>query len=62
MKYSIKTGVATAILALPSVVDSTRPLFMEYRGEWALISFFVVMSKTIGAVSGSFFNEGIALP
>jgi hypothetical protein len=41
MKYAIKTGLGTAILALPAFVDSTRPLFVQYHGEWALLSFFV---------------------
>ena len=40
-RYAIKTGTGTAILALPAFIDSTRPWFLEYRGEWALISFFV---------------------
>ncbi|KAH9017314.1 Fusaric acid resistance protein-like-domain-containing protein [Lactarius pseudohatsudake] len=51
VKYAIKTGMATAILAAPAFIDATRPTFMEYRGEWALISFFVVMSPTIGATN-----------
>lgn len=41
LRYAIKTGAATAILALPAFLDSTRELFVRYRGEWALISFFV---------------------
>ncbi|KAI0267057.1 hypothetical protein BC834DRAFT_872327 [Gloeopeniophorella convolvens] len=51
VKYGVKTGMATAILASPAFFESTRPTFMEYRGEWALISFFVVMSPTIGATN-----------
>jgi hypothetical protein len=51
MRYSFKVGVSTAILASPAFIDATRPTFIEYRGEWALISFFVVMGQTIGAVS-----------
>lgn len=38
MKYAIKTGMATAILAAPAFFEATRPMFVEYRGEWALIS------------------------
>ena len=38
IKYSIKTGMAVAILAAPAFIESTRETFMEYRGEWALIS------------------------
>ncbi|KAI9437537.1 Fusaric acid resistance protein-like-domain-containing protein [Lactarius indigo] len=51
VKYAVKTGMATAILAAPAFIEATRPTFMEYRGEWALISFFVVMSPTIGATN-----------
>jgi hypothetical protein len=38
IKYSIKSGMAVAILAAPAFIESTRETFMEYRGEWALIS------------------------
>ncbi|ETW81116.1 putative aromatic acid exporter [Heterobasidion irregulare TC 32-1] len=51
IKYAIKAGMATAILAAPAFFEVTRPIFVEYRGEWALISFFVVMSPTIGATN-----------
>jgi hypothetical protein len=42
VKYAVKTGAATAILAAPAFFEATRPTFMEYRGEWALISVSVV--------------------
>jgi hypothetical protein len=42
IKYAVKTGAATAILAAPAFFEATRPTFMEYRGEWALISVGVV--------------------
>ncbi|KAG8935418.1 hypothetical protein FRC01_000025 [Tulasnella sp. 417] len=48
LKYAIKSGFAIAILALPAIIESTRPYFLRYRGEWALISCFVVLSPTIG--------------
>jgi hypothetical protein len=38
LKFAIKAGMATAILAAPAFFDATRPIFTEYRGEWALIS------------------------
>ncbi|KAJ7678691.1 hypothetical protein B0H17DRAFT_102075 [Mycena rosella] len=49
-KYAIKAGMATALLAAPAFFDKTRPIFMALWGHWALISFFVVISPTIGAV------------
>ena len=36
--YAFKAGMATAILAAPAFFDATRPLFVRFRGEWALIS------------------------
>lgn len=38
IKYAFKVGMATAMLAAPAFFDSTRPMFVHYRGEWALIS------------------------
>lgn len=38
IKYAFKAGVGMSILAAPAFFDATRPVFMEYRGEWALIS------------------------
>ncbi|KAG7098252.1 hypothetical protein E1B28_000214 [Marasmius oreades] len=50
-KYAIKTGMATAILASPAFFDSTRPMFIRWYGDWALISYFVVMSPTVGGTN-----------
>jgi hypothetical protein len=47
IKYAIKTGVATAMLAAPAFIESTRPTFMEYRGEWALISVSAMFSGSV---------------
>ena len=38
IKYAFKVGMSTAILAAPAFIDATRPIFNEYRGEWALVS------------------------
>ncbi|KAI5117857.1 hypothetical protein M0805_007700 [Coniferiporia weirii] len=51
VKFAFKAGMATAILAAPAFFDRTRPVFLKYRGEWALISYFVVIAPTIGATN-----------
>lgn len=51
MKYAFKVGMSTAVLAAPAFFDATRPMYTNYKGEWALISFFGVMSPTIGATN-----------
>lgn len=38
VRFAVKVGMATAMLAAPAFFDATRYLFIEYRGEWALIS------------------------
>jgi hypothetical protein len=37
-KYAVKAGMAMAILAAPAFFESTRPIFIKYWGDWALIS------------------------
>jgi hypothetical protein len=49
VKYAVKTGLATAVLAAPAFIVQTRPTFMEYRGEWALISVSARFSRWRGA-------------
>jgi hypothetical protein len=34
------------MLAAPAYTEAGRPIFLEYRGEWALIAFFATMSQT----------------
>ncbi|KAM6502305.1 Fusaric acid resistance protein-like domain containing protein [Amanita muscaria] len=50
-KYALKAGMAIALLASPAFCDVTRPIFVEYWGDWALISCFIVISPTIGATN-----------
>ncbi|KAK7448857.1 hypothetical protein VKT23_013587 [Stygiomarasmius scandens] len=68
IKYAVKAGMATALLAAPAFFDATRPFVLEYNVDWALISFFVVISPTIGAtnflglhrVVGTLFGAAVA--
>ncbi|PWN22584.1 hypothetical protein BCV69DRAFT_257516, partial [Microstroma glucosiphilum] len=48
VKFAIKTGFGCAILAAPAFMAETRPTFVEYKGQWALVSFMVVLSPTVG--------------
>ncbi|KAF8798745.1 hypothetical protein BYT27DRAFT_7122602 [Phlegmacium glaucopus] len=68
-KFAIKAGMALSLLALPAFLESTRPTFVEYWGDWALISFFIVISPTIGATNhlslqrflGTLFGAAVAV-
>ncbi|PYH90669.1 WD40 repeat-like protein [Aspergillus ellipticus CBS 707.79] len=48
-KFAIKVGTGAAIYALPSFLQSTRPFYSHWRGEWGLLSYMLVCSMTIGA-------------
>ncbi|CBQ71786.1 related to BRE4-protein involved in endocytosis [Sporisorium reilianum SRZ2] len=47
-KFSIKAGLGSALLASPAFFPSTRPMFTKFQGQWALVSFMVVLSPTVG--------------
>ncbi|KAG2015556.1 hypothetical protein CC2G_008817 [Coprinopsis cinerea AmutBmut pab1-1] len=51
VKYAMRAGIAIALLAMPAFFDATRPYFVEFQGDWALVSTFVVISPTIGATN-----------
>ncbi|GKZ38673.1 hypothetical protein AbraIFM66950_011042 [Aspergillus brasiliensis] len=48
-KFAIKVGAGAALYALPSFLQSTRPFYSHWRGEWGLLSYMLVCSMTIGA-------------
>ncbi|KAG6820973.1 hypothetical protein H0H93_008602 [Arthromyces matolae] len=37
-KYAFKVGMSLAILSAPAFYEATRPFFIDYWGDWALIS------------------------
>lgn len=47
-KFAIKAGLGSALLASPAFFPSTRPMFTKFQGQWALVSFMVVLSPTVG--------------
>lgn len=53
VQFAIKVGLGAAIFAIPAFVDSMRPKFTEWRGEWGLITFFIIMSKSVGGTANT---------
>ncbi|SNX83328.1 related to BRE4 - protein involved in endocytosis [Melanopsichium pennsylvanicum] len=47
-KFAIKAGLGSALLASPAFFPSTRAIFTKFQGQWALVSFMVVLSPTVG--------------
>ncbi|KAH7889008.1 hypothetical protein F5I97DRAFT_1804311 [Phlebopus sp. FC_14] len=53
-KYAFKVGMSTAVLAAPAFFEVTRPVFTEYRGEWALLSTnFLSIHRVLGTLFGA---------
>lgn len=63
IRFAMKVGIGAALLALPAMIDSTRPVFIEWRMEWALLSFFVILNASVGgtytAASGRVFGSAL---
>ena len=51
IKFAVKVGFGSTLLALPAFLDSTRSIFVSYRGEWALLSYFIVVAYSSGATN-----------
>ncbi|KAG2365373.1 hypothetical protein BDR07DRAFT_1398873 [Suillus spraguei] len=60
LKYAFKVGMSTAMLAAPAFFNATRPIFMDYKGEWALISTnFLSTHRVLGTLFGAGAAAGI---
>lgn len=56
VKFAFKAGMATALLASPAFFEASRPVFLKFRGEWALISVRPFASKIEFAYSSDSFS------
>ncbi|GAA6026876.1 hypothetical protein JCM8097_005927 [Rhodosporidiobolus ruineniae] len=54
--FAIKTGAGVAILASAAFIPRLRPIWLEWRGEWSLVSYFVVCAPALG--DGNFLAAG----
>ncbi|WPH00318.1 Hypothetical protein R9X50_00314300 [Acrodontium crateriforme] len=67
--FAIKVGIGAILYALPAFLESTRPFFEHWRGEWGLVSYMAVCCMTIGAsnttglqrIIGTFFGACLAI-
>lgn len=67
--FAIKVGIGAILYALPAFLESTRPFFERWRGEWGLVSYMAVCCMTIGAsnttglqrIIGTFFGACLAI-
>ncbi|GAA5842723.1 hypothetical protein JCM11251_002333 [Rhodosporidiobolus azoricus] len=48
VRFAIKTGAGVAILSSAAFIPRLRPIWLEWRGEWSLISYYVVCAPALG--------------
>jgi len=58
-RFAIKVGLGAFLYALPAFIESTRQLFVHWRGEWGLVSYMAVCSMTVGAANTTSINRFI---
>lgn len=51
VQFGIKVGLGAAVFAIPAFNDKLRPLFGRWRGEWGLITYVIIMNKSVGGTA-----------
>ncbi|KAK1812786.1 hypothetical protein LTR12_012813 [Friedmanniomyces endolithicus] len=57
IRFAIKVGIGAILYALPAFIESSRPFFVHWRGEWGLVSYMAVCSMTVGASNTTSINR-----
>nr|POE93450.1 uncharacterized protein c26f1.08c [Quercus suber] len=57
--FAIKVGIGAILYSLPAYLESTRPFFVKWRGEWGLVSYMAICCMTIGASNTTGINRVI---
>ena len=50
-QFGFRVGLGALILASLAFLDSTRHIFNEWRGEWALVTYCIIMNKSLGGTA-----------
>jgi hypothetical protein len=53
IKFAVKVGVGAVLLVLPAFTERWRDLYTHWRGEWALLTYFVVIAMNVGATTST---------
>ncbi|GAA5860560.1 hypothetical protein JCM3774_006207 [Rhodotorula dairenensis] len=51
VRFALKTGTGAAVLSAAAFDSRLRPHWLAWRGEWALISYMVIMAPALGATN-----------
>ena len=55
IKFAVKVGLGAVLLVGPAFTEGWRDVYTHWRGEWALLSYFVVIASSVGATTSTGF-------
>lgn len=50
-QFGFRVGLGALILGSLAFLDSTRHIFKEWRGEWILVTYCIIMNKSLGGTT-----------
>lgn len=50
VQHGIRCGVGTIIISWPAFLEQTRPIFKLWHGEWAVITYMIIIARNLGAM------------
>ncbi|GME97342.1 unnamed protein product [Ambrosiozyma monospora] len=50
-QFGIRVGLGALFIGVFAYWDQTRHLFNRYRGEWALVTYCIIMNKSVGGTN-----------
>lgn len=53
VQFGFKVGLGAALFAVPAYNSTWRPVFTQWRGEWGLVTFVIIMNKSVGGTMSS---------
>lgn len=51
VQFGIRVGIGAFVLASLAYLPQTKQKFMEWRGEWALVTYSIIMNKSLGGTT-----------
>ncbi|KAH3679021.1 hypothetical protein WICMUC_001216 [Wickerhamomyces mucosus] len=51
VQFGIRVGFGAFVLASLAYLPLTKTIFMEWRGEWALVTYSIIMNKSLGGTT-----------
>ncbi|GMM50430.1 hypothetical protein DASB73_013880 [Starmerella bacillaris] len=51
MRHGLRVGLGSLVLAYPAFNKNLRPIFLSWHGEWAVITYMIIMARNLGAMT-----------